>query len=192
MNKIILASASPRRKELLRQIGIPFEVRVSHVEEKINDTQPQAVVESLARQKAEAVFAASPEDTVLVIGADTIVVLDGRILGKPRTEEEATEMLSSLSGRSHEVYTGVCFLYRQNGEKKQKVFHEETKVTFYPMTKQETEAYVSTKDCMDKAGSYGIQGPAAAFIKGICGDYNNVVGLPVARVYQELKECGWL
>lgn len=192
MNKIILASASPRRKELLRQIGIPFEVRVSHVEEKINDTQPQAVVEALARQKAEAVFAASPEDTVLVIGADTIVVLDGRILGKPHTEEEATEMLSSLSGRSHEVYTGVCFLYRQNGEKKQKVFHEETKVTFYPMTKQETEAYVSTKDCMDKAGSYGIQGPAAAFIKGICGDYNNVVGLPVARVYQELKECGWL
>ena len=108
------------------------------------------------------------------------------------SEEEAVEMLSALAGRSHEVYTGVCFLYRQNGEEKRKVFHEETKVTFYPMTKQETEAYVSTKDCMDKAGSYGIQGPAAAFIKGICGDYNNVVGLPAARVYQELKECEWL
>ena len=191
MNKIILASASPRRKELLTQIGIPFEVRVSHVEEKIKDTHPEAVVESLAEQKAEAVFKETDKEA-LVIGADTIVVLDGRILGKPKSEEEAVEMLSALAGRSHEVYTGVCFLYRQNGEEKKKVFHEETKVTFYPMTKQETEAYVSTKDCMDKAGSYGIQGPAAAFIKGICGDYNNVVGLPAARVYQELKECEWL
>ena len=191
MNKIILASASPRRKELLTQIGIPFEVRVSHVEEKIKDTHPEAVVESLAEQKAEAVFRETDKEA-LVIGADTIVVLDGRILGKPKSEEEAVEMLSALAGRSHEVYTGVCFLYRQNGEEKKKVFHEETKVTFYPMTKQETEAYVSTKDCMDKAGSYGIQGSAAAFIKGICGDYNYVVGLPAARVYQELKECEWL
>lgn len=191
MNKIILASASPRRKELLTQIGIPFDVRVSHVEEKVKDTHPEAVVESLAEQKAEAVFKETDKEA-LVIGADTIVVLDGRILGKPKSEEEAVEMLSALAGRSHEVYTGVCFLYRQNGEEKRRVFHEETKVTFYPMKKQEIEDYVSTKDCMDKAGSYGIQGSAAAFIKGICGDYNNVVGLPVARVYQELKECEWL
>lgn len=117
MNKIILASASPRRKELLTQIGIPFEVRVSHVEEKIKDTHPEAVVESLAEQKAEAVFRETDKEA-LVIGADTIVVLDGRILGKPKSEEEAVEMLSALAGRSHEVYTGVCFLYRQNGEEK--------------------------------------------------------------------------
>ena len=149
MNKIILASASPRRKELLTQIGIPFEVRVSHVEEKIKDTHPEAVVESLAEQKAEAVFRETDKEA-LVIGADTIVVLDGRILGKPKSEEEAVEMLSALAGRSHEVYTGVCFLYRQNGEEKRKVFHEETKVTFYPMTKQETEAYVSTRTVWTK------------------------------------------
>ena len=102
MNKIILASASPRRKELLTQIGIPFEVRVSHVEEKIKDTHPQAVVESLAEQKAEAGFKETDKEA-LVIGADTIVVLDGRILGKPKSEEEAVEMLSALAGRSHEV-----------------------------------------------------------------------------------------
>ena len=208
MKNIVLASASPRRKELLSQIHMPFAVRVSRVEEKMEGSNPAAIVESLAEEKAEACFAEMIQDSrktisggnrepevadsfaenILVIGADTVVALDGEILGKPGSEEEAAGMLQRLSGRTHEVYTGVCFVYKQNGQKKKRIFHEKTAVTFYPISEQEIADYVATKDPLDKAGSYGIQGAAAAFIKGIKGDYNNVVGLPVGRVYQELKK----
>ena len=185
--KVILASASPRRRELLTQIGIDFEVQVSEVEERITTTVPCEVVQELSRQKAEAVMAMRKEEGVraLVIGADTVVACGGEILGKPRDAEDAMRMLRMLSGRSHEVYTGVTFVYDEGREIYS--FYECTKVHFAPMTEAEIEEYVTTGDPMDKAGAYGIQGFCARYITGIEGDYNNVVGLPVGRVYQELK-----
>ncbi len=191
--KIVLASASPRRRELLEQIGLAFEVSVSHVEEKTIAVEPGLVVEELSRQKAEAVLETlTCTEDVLVIGADTVVSADGRILGKPSGEKDAVRMLERLSGRSHEVYTGVTLLYRTGvmsaAQVRQRIFHEMTKVDFYPMTQQEIADYVASGDCLDKAGAYGIQGLCARYIRGIEGDYHNVVGLPVGRLYQEMKE----
>ncbi len=190
--RIILASASPRRRELLEQIGLNFEVRVSDVEEKVSTNVPEILVQELSRQKAEAVFAELSPTTeeFLVIGADTVVSCDGRILGKPGNAQEAVEMLMLLQGRSHEVYTGVTLIYQGNRECSilRKTFHEVTKVQFYPMSREEIVAYVDTGEPLDKAGAYGIQGICARYIKGIKGDYNNVVGLPVGRLYQEMKE----
>lgn len=189
MKKIILASASPRRRELLEQIGAVFEVCPAIGEEKITKTEPGGAAEELSRGKCQEVFQ-SLEDDVTVIGADTIVVLDGKILGKPGSADEAVQMLSSLRGRSHQVFTGVTVMSRE-GEKTQTVtFHESTQVSFYPMSDKEIEEYVSDGEPMDKAGAYGIQGKGAVFIREIRGDYNNVVGLPVARLYQELKNMG--
>ena len=191
--RIILASASPRRRELLEQIGLQFEVKVSNVQERITASKPGKIVEELSEQKARAVLEAltDAKEDVLVIGADTIVSKEDRILGKPRSMEHAVEMLEWLSGNTHEVYTGVTLFYKKAGEKLLcKTFHEMTKVHFYPMTDKEISEYVSTNDCMDKAGSYGIQGFCARYIQGIEGDYNTVVGLPVGRLYQEIKE--WL
>jgi len=193
--EIILASASPRRKELLARIGLEFQVVVSEVEEIITKTAPAEIVEELSCQKAEAVLRSLPgEKEVLVIGADTIVAYGQQILGKPESEEQAVEMLTTLQGNTHEVYTGVTLLYRkaasEGGAVEQKTFHEATKVNFYPMSPTEIKGYVDTRDPMDKAGAYGIQGFCARYISGIEGDYNNVVGLPVGRLYQEAKE--WL
>lgn len=126
----------------------------------------------------------------IVLGSDTIVSLDGKILGKPADEEEASRMLRLLAGRTHEVYTGVALLTRQNGELREKVFYEKAQVEMYPMSEEEIRSYIATGEPMDKAGAYGIQGRAAIYIKGIAGDYHTVVGLPVARVYQELKDWG--
>ncbi len=189
--KIILASASPRRRELLTQIGLDFEVVVSETEEKITSTEPAKVVEELSAQKAGAVWEklAAMADTV-VLGADTVVACDGKILGKPVDVENAVAMLRMLQGRAHEVYTGVTVLYEEDGEKKALTFHEKTTVHFYPMTEAQIREYVATGDPMDKAGSYGIQGFCARYIRGIEGDYNNVVGLPAGRVYQELRKLG--
>ncbi len=189
--KIILASASPRRRELLTQIGVDFEIKVSDVEEKTTTTEPCEVVQELSRQKAEAVLAAceESEEPILVIGADTIVACDGMILGKPKDVEDAVRMLRMLSGRSHEVYTGVTFAY-EGKQQKIHTFYEATKVHFAAMTDEEIQTYVDTLDPLDKAGAYGIQGFCARYITGIEGDYNNVVGLPVCRVYQELKRFG--
>ncbi|MCI9189200.1 MAG: septum formation protein Maf [Lachnospiraceae bacterium] len=191
--KIILASASPRRRELLGQIGIGFEVRISNVEERVTTVEPAAVVEELSRQKAEAVYASLEADVedVLVVGADTVVALEGQILGKPSDPEQAAEMLRRLAGNIHGVYTGVTLLYRSgSGMVQRRVFHESTKVEFFPMTEEEIRRYVQSGECMDKAGAYGIQGLFARYVKKIEGDYNNVVGLPVGRLYQEAKE--WL
>lgn len=188
--KIILASASPRRKELLEQIGIPFEVLVSHVEEKVTSIRPGQVVEELSGQKAEAVLGLLEEGDALVIAADTVVALEGRILGKPADTENAMEMLRSLAGKTHQVYTGVTLLYRRGEETARKVFHEKTKVHFYPMTEEEIRSYAASGEPLDKAGAYGIQGIFARYVRGIEGDYNNVVGLPAGRLYQEAKE--WL
>ncbi len=191
--KIILASASPRRRELLGQIGIGFEVRISNVEERVTTVEPAAVVEELSRQKAEAVYASLEADAedMLVVGADTVVALEGQILGKPSDPEQAAEMLRRLAGNIHGVYTGVTLLYRSgSGMVQRRVFHESTKVEFFPMTEEEIRRYVQSGECMDKAGAYGIQGLFARYVKKIEGDYNNVVGLPVGRLYQEAKE--WL
>ena len=184
---LVLASRSPRRRELLSQVGISFRMVPGTVEERITKTAPDEVVRELSFQKAEDVASGEPEG-VWVLGADTVVALDGKILGKPTDAREAKDMLRQLSGRSHSVYTGVTLYRRMDGKTTAETFSEETKVTFYPMTEEEICCYVDSGDPMDKAGAYGIQGPAAAFIQRIEGDYNNVVGLPVAAVYQRWKE----
>lgn len=191
--KIILASKSPRRKELLSQVGYTYECMVSEKEENTDAVQPSDVVKELSQQKAEDVCAkiekeGQMEEDCLVIGADTIVAKDSEIFGKPKDTEDAKRMLSTLQGREHSVWTGVTLIYLRDGKKKKKVFAEETKVHMYSMLEQEIEEYIRTKEPEDKAGAYAIQGYAAKFIKKIDGDYNNVVGLPVARIYQELKK----
>lgn len=197
---IILGSASPRRSELLAQIGADFEVRVSNKEEVYHSTVPEEIVKELALMKAENVAEELAEEnasgavkSTVVIGADTIVVLDGKILGKPADEEDAVRMLNSLQGRRHDVYTGVAVLdYDENGEKHVYNYSVGTAVYVNEMTEEEIRAYVETKDPLDKAGAYGIQGRFAAHIDRIEGDYYNVVGLPVSRVYRSLRELGVL
>ncbi len=185
MRKMILASASPRRRELLTQAGFSFEVKVSDADEVITEKEPDKIVKELALVKACAVAASETE--ALIIGADTIVAVDGKILGKPRDAEEAFSMLSMLQGRTHQVYTGVALITREEELQKSHVFSEKTDVHMYPMTEQEIRAYIATGEPLDKAGAYGIQGRAAVYIRKIEGDYNNVVGLPISRLYQELK-----
>ena len=244
--RLVLASASPRRRELLSQIGLEFTVMPSKKEENAKATEAGALVQELSRQKAvdiweqlsggqqnpdanqeqlsdanqeqisdanqeqnldanqeqlsgadqEQIFGKTQElnldgkrqPELLVIGADTVVCCEGKILGKPHSREAAAEMLTALQGRSHEVYTGVT-LYSQS---EAVTFFECTQVEFYPMTEAEISDYIDSKEPMDKAGAYGIQGLGARFVKGIRGDYNNVVGLPVGRLYQELKSHGWM
>ena len=192
-SKIILASGSPRRKELLLQIGIVPEIIVSHVEEKITSDIPAEVVMSLAEQKAVDVAKEMPEGTV-ILGADTVVAADGKILGKPKSHEEAYEMIRSLAGRSHQVYTGVCLVKKgPEGEADTVVsFYDETDVNVSPMTEKEIREYADSEEPMDKAGSYAVQGFFARYIDGLKGSYANVMGLPVHLVYQELKKLGAL
>ena len=197
---IILGSASPRRRELLAQIGAEFEVRVSNKEEVYHSNVPEEIVKELALMKAENVAEELAEEnpagavkSTVVIGADTIVVQDGKILGKPADEADAVRMLTGLQGRRHDVYTGVAVLdYDENGEKHVYNYPVGTAVYVNEMTEEEIRAYVETKDPLDKAGAYGIQGRFAAHIDRIEGDYYNVVGLPVSRVYQTLRELGVL
>lgn len=200
--EIYLASASPRRRELLDQIGIKYEVRVSGTDENVGLEDPALLVEELSRRKALTVTEELLEEgktDFIVIGADTVVSCDGKVLGKPAGRADAIRMLGNLSGRSHEVYTGVTVVKKDNapesalesgemeGSLNINTFHEETKVTFYEMSLSEINEYVDTCDPMDKAGAYGIQGFCARYIKGIEGDYNNVVGLPIGHLYQLLK-----
>ena len=212
MEKIILASQSPRRQEILSLGGYEYEVCVSSAEEQIppeelENLTPQELVEKLARVKAEDVYrrpcsknmeksttdnqAADSVEEITVIGADTVVAVDGCVLGKPKTEDEAKQMLARLSGRTHDVFTGVCILWTDSDTQEEihgNTFHCHTKVTFYPMTEEEIDNYVATGDCMDKAGAYGIQSGAAKYIQGIEGDYLNVVGLPLSKIYHVLRE----
>lgn len=192
-SKIILASGSPRRKELLLQIGIVPEIIVSHVEEKITSDIPAEVVMSLAEQKAVDVAKEMLEGTV-ILGSDTVVAADGKILGKPKSHEEAYEMIRSLAGRSHQVYTGVCLVKKgPEGEADTVVsFYDETDVNVSPMTEKEIREYADSEEPMDKAGSYAVQGFFARYIDGLKGSYANVMGLPVHLVYQELKKLGAL
>lgn len=203
MSQIILASASPRRKALLEQIGMEFEICPAKGEEVITESRPDAVVYELSRQKAEEVAAgvltyneqhpdlATPQD-ILVIGADTVVAYGDEILGKPKDEEDAGRMLTLLQGNTHSVYTGITLVFiDKSGRTGEYCFFEKTDVTMYPMDEDEINRYIATGEPMDKAGSYGIQGRCAIYIKQIEGDYNNVVGLPVARLYQELRRVGY-
>lgn len=192
MSKIILASASPRRKELLAKAGISFTVIPAAGEEKRTSENPGEAVQQLARDKAEwvAQSLAECEEGTLVIGSDTIVVFENRILGKPKDRRDAAETLEKLQGNTHQVYTGVTVLEREAGKWVEHTFFESTDVTFYPVSREEIQDYIATGEPMDKAGSYGIQGLFGIYVKGICGDYNNVVGLPVARLFHEMKKSG--
>lgn len=186
--KIVLASASPRRLELLRQIGIEPEVIVSHVEEKVTSNVPGEVVMELAGQKAEDV-AKDQEPGVIVIGSDTVVAVDGTILGKPKDHEDAVRMITSIAGRVHQVYTGVCVIKKGVSGVKDQIlnFYDETDVEVYPMTEEEIREYAMSSEPMDKAGAYAVQGFFARYIKGLRGSYANVMGLPVSKLYQEMK-----
>lgn len=216
MIKWILASKSPRRKELLEQMGVPFEIQPAVGEERITDTDPEKVVVQLAEQKAQevALFYMNMMDAglasdlewmmqergetlsaesqkknegYLIIGADTVVAYDGQILGKPKDRDMAIAMLETLSGKTHQVYTGVSQILITERGMETHSFFERTDVTFHPLRYSEILSYVKSGDCYDKAGGYGIQGKFALYVKKIDGDYNNVVGLPISKLYQETR-----
>lgn len=198
MKKIILASGSPRRRELLTQMGLEFTVVPSDVEEVVTRTVPWEVVMELSTLKARDIMYKVAldsisdivneleDDGVLVIGADTIVAVDNEILGKPKDVADAKRMIGLLQGREHSVYTGVTLIYIKAGLAQTRSFVENTKVYVVPMNKKQIDRYVATGEPMDKAGAYAIQGYFAEFIEKIEGDYNNVVGLPVGRI---MREC---
>ena len=190
MKRIILASASPRRRELLEQIGMKFEVIPSQGEEIITCSRPEEVVCELSRQKAYEVAGRLKDgQESFVIGADTVVCQDGKIMGKPKDREDAIRMIEQLQGRTHAVFTGVTILSSAPGQETVcSSFACKTEVEVYPMTREEIESYVDTGEPMDKAGAYGIQGRFAAWVREIRGDYNNVVGLPVSAIWQALKQ----
>lgn len=183
MKHIILASASPRRKEILELADLKFDVMPSDAQEITTKTAPNEVVMELASIKAKDIYKKSEKQS-MIVGADTVVAYQGQILGKPTDKADAKRMLTMLSGQTHEVYTGVCVI--EDG--KTKTFYEETKVTFYEISDEQINHYIKTGEPMDKAGSYGIQEKAAVFIKGIEGDYYNVVGFPIARFLQEITK----
>ncbi len=182
---LVLASASPRRQELLRNAGFEFAVQPANIPEELRDgEEPKAFAERLAQEKALAVFQQRPNDTVL--GADTIVIVEGEILGKPRDDADAERMLKLLSGRNHQVITGVCLI----GSGFSDTRFETTSVTMTLLSDDDIRAYLATREPFDKAGAYGIQGIASRWISRIEGDYFNVVGLPVSLVYRMLREHG--
>jgi len=187
--KLILASSSPRRAEILANAGLRFSVLSSAVDESpYPGESPAALVQRLANAKADLVTARAVGPAI-VLAADTIVVLDDRILGKPASLEDARHMLRQLSGRTHSVLTGVSLIRLPDGERRQ--FIESTLVHFRPVTEEEISAYLATEEPLDKAGAYAIQGKAGRYIPRIEGCYFNVVGLPLSRVLTELKVLGW-
>ena len=186
MRSIILASASPRRQELLNNIGLKFEIIKSNFEENISDENisPEALAQQLAYGKAKDV--ADGRNKGIILGADTIVVFEDKIYGKPKDKQDAKQMLESLSGKTHKVITGVALI---DIEKQKTILgYEVTKVTFNELTNEEIQAYVESGDCLGKAGGYGIQNKGAILINKIEGCYFNVVGLPINKVYQMLKQ----
>ena len=180
---LILASASPRRQELLKLFGIPFTVRVADIDETMDPAA--AAFDEVARLSREKALAVPREKEDIVIAADTIVVCEGKVLGKPHSEGEAFSMLSLLSGRDHQVMTGCTVLMGERAE----TFTEVTDLHFRELTEKEIRRYVASGEPMDKAGAYGIQGGAALFCEKMDGDYYNVMGLPVCRLGQVLKGC---
>jgi len=185
--KLILASGSPRRRSILEMAGHLQEVRVSSADEETTETVPDRLVEELSKRKAYDV-AREVEDGI-VLGADTVVACGGEILGKPADEEDAKRMLERISGRAHEVCTGVTLVCKEGGTVRwTETFHEVTKVFVSPLSDEEIDEYVNTGEPLDKAGAYGIQGYFGKHIGRIEGDYFNVVGLPAAAVYERLKK----
>lgn len=189
MLPIILASGSPRRKEILEGLGVQFLVRPSAREEKITETVPEQAVMELAFQKAEDIAEQTEEDCI-VIGADTVVVNDGAILGKPADEEDAKRMLRQLQGHAHQVYTGVAVIIKEQGEVRSRTFAACTNVHVRSMTEEQICRYVALGESKDKAGAYAIQGKFAWYITGFEGDYLNVVGFPAAKLYEVMLEEG--
>ncbi len=185
MRQIILASQSPRRKMLLEQVGIEFIVHAAQTEEKWNtECSITEAIEQLAYEKAKAVSSHYPQG--IVIGADTMVCLDGECLGKPKSPQQAKAMLQRLSGRTHQVITGVSIMTNDVCD----CFHCVSEVTFYELSEQEIDAYIASKEPLDKAGAYGIQGKGAVFVAKIVGDYYNIVGLPIAMLVRRLRAFG--
>jgi len=187
--KIILASASPRRRELVKLLNCDFLCMTADADETIDIEDPAIAVEMLSDRKASAVKDALPDFENLdgknvIIGADTVVVCDGEIMGKPKDKDDAFRMLKKLSGKAHSVYTGITLIWNDGSKKS---FAEETKVFVSNLSDREIKDYIKTNECWDKAGSYAIQGFFSIHIEKIEGDYNNVVGFPVARIYNELK-----
>ncbi|HEX3021595.1 MAG TPA: Maf family protein [Lachnospiraceae bacterium] len=196
MEKIILASGSPRRREILEQVGIPFTVMASNKEEIITESEPINIVKGLASMKANDI-SDQVSGEVVIIGCDTIVAHNNTIMGKPKDEEDAKRMLSQLQNDSHEVYTGVSVIVKTLEEDgsildKEVNFAVETKVYINPMSSKQIEDYIATKEPMDKAGAYAVQGKFAKHIRKLDGDYYNVVGLPISKLYNVLLEEGIL
>ena len=187
--KIILASASPRRRELMAMAGYEFEVQVSHKEEVYSATEPEEIVKELSLLKADDIASMNEKKSLVIIGADTVVAHDGKILGKPQSEQDAFDMIKGYQGDKHQVYTGVAILsYDEDGN--ETVINHAVKTDVYvnEMTDQEIWNYIHNDNVMDKAGAYGIQSGFAIHIEKIEGDYFNVVGLPISYVYEELKK----
>lgn len=189
-SKFVLASGSPRRRELLAQIGIKFSVKVSEADEDIEETVPKELVKKLSFIKADDIYYKldpdQKDEDLVVIGADTVVVCGGKIMGKPKNRTNAKRMINKLQGRSHYVLTGVTIMTST----KALTFVEKTKVKVYKMNRKQIDEYLNTREYVDKAGAYGIQGAFAANIKCIKGDYTNVVGLPLGRLCYELRKEG--
>jgi len=185
MSKIILASASPRRRQLLEQAGFCFDICASTEEEHISSADPEEAVRELSAQKAENVEKRFDED-VIIIGADTVVSCEGQILGKPADDDDALRMLKMLQGAVHQVFTGVTIIEKNISGRKETSFVSRTDVEMYPAAEGALRSYIASGEGRDKAGSYAIQGKAAVFVKSISGDYNTVVGLPVAAIWQYL------
>ncbi len=183
MGKLILASSSPNRRQILERAGIEFDWMVSDADENAEGLSPKELVLELSRRKLEAVLPRCLFDDV-VVTADTVVSIDDEILGKPHDRAEAERFLRLLSGRTHVVYTGVHIAYRG----KIKSFYQKTDVVFYPLSEEEIKGYLDSGEWFGKAGGYGIQGPAALFVEGITGDYNNIFGLPAAQLMREIAE----
>ena len=191
MKEIILASASPRRKEILEQVGINPTIIVSNADENTKANTPAEYVEKLSILKAEDVANQLKEkEEFVLIAADTVVVRDNKILEKPVDEEDAHRILSSLQGNVHKVFTGVTLIVNQNGKMLRDTFSVCTEVEMLPMTTKQIMSYIATKEPMDKAGAYGIQGKGGMYIRQIRGDYYNVVGLPISAVMMHLKDMG--
>ena len=180
---LVLASASPRRRELLKSCYLNFSVEISDIDENINEESPIKLVQLLAMEKASTILERTKKDAPIVLGSDTIVVLDNKILGKPTNKDDARKMLLSLSGKKHIVVTGVALVSKEKSVQ----FYDETTVVFDEISPDLLELYLNTGESLDKAGSYGIQGPALSFIKKVEGSYSNVVGLPVDKVLSEIK-----
>lgn len=192
---IILASKSPRRKELLEQLGLEFQIVTADADETPSKDNPAEIVEELSAKKAEAVLeqvkGRYSEEKLLIIAADTLVFQGKERMGKPKDAEDAYRMLRLLQDDVHQVYTGVTLVYISEGTTKKVSFNEKTDVFFYPMSEAEIVEYVATGEPMDKAGAYAIQGLSGKFIKSINGEYSNVVGLPIARLYHEIEKTGF-